>query len=101
MGDRSAEFDAIGSSTRSTSEAWNAEPRSNGKTETIKVKLAPGAVSGDSYTLQIEIAPEQIVIRDSKGKQLDRYERPNRTETVGKFGFKGDVALAIKKADER
>ena len=57
--------------------------------------------SGDSYTLQIEIAPEQIIIRDSKGKELDRYERPNRTEPVGKFGFKGDVALAIRRADER
>ena len=74
---------------------------SNGKPETNKAKLASGSVSGDTYTLQIEIAPEQIVIRDSKGNQLDRYERPNRTELVGKFGFKGDVALAIKKADER
>jgi len=73
----------------------------NGKTETFKVKLAPGAVSGDSYTVQIEIAPEQIVIRDPKGKELDRYERPNRTEPVGKFGFKGEVALAIVKAEER
>ena len=66
-----------------------------------ETKLPPAVASGDSYTLQIEIAPEQIIIRDSKGNQLDRYERPNRTELVGKFGFKGDVALAIKKADER
>ena len=73
----------------------------NGKTETFKMKLAPGAVSGDSYRVQIEIAPEQIVIRDPKGKELDRYERPNRTEAVGKFGFKGEVALAIVKAEER
>jgi hypothetical protein len=73
----------------------------NGKTETNEAKLPPGSVSGDSYTLQIEITPEQIIIRDSKGNQLDRYERPNRTEPVGKFGFKGDLSLAIRKADER
>ncbi len=73
----------------------------NGKTETFKTKLASGAASGDSYTVQIEIAPEQIVIRDAKGKELDRYERPSRTEPVGKFGFKGEVAFAIVKAEER
>jgi hypothetical protein len=73
----------------------------NGKTEKNNVRLPAGASAGDSYTIQIEIAPEQVVIRDSKGKELDRYERPNRTEAVGKFGFKGDVALAIRKADER
>jgi hypothetical protein len=73
----------------------------NGITEKNNVKLAPGNVCGETCTLQIEIAPEQIVIRDAKGNQLDRYERPNRTEPVGKFGFKGEVALAIRKVDER
>ena len=48
-----------------------------------------------------EIAPDRIVIRDAGGNELDQYQRPNRTETLGKFGFKGDVALAIKRADER
>jgi hypothetical protein len=72
----------------------------NGK-ETNKVKLPLGAASGDSFTIEIAITPEQIVIRDAKGNELDRYERPNRTLPLGKFGFKNDVALAIKRALER
>jgi eukaryotic-like serine/threonine-protein kinase len=72
----------------------------NGK-ETNKVKLPAGAASGDSFTFEIAIAPEQIVIRDAKGNELDRYERPNRTLPLGKFGFRNDVALAIKRALER
>ena len=69
----------------------------NGKTEPKKVtKAPPAAASGDSYTLQIDISPERILIRDTQGNQLDEYQRPNRTEPLGKFGFKGDVALVIK-----
>ena len=55
--------------------------------------------AGDSYTLQIEIGPDRIVIRDAQDKKLDQYERPNRGEALGKFGFKGDVALAVKRAE--
>ena len=67
-----------------------------GKTETGK--KVPVGTSGDSFTLQIEISPEQIAVRDAQGRELDRYHRPDRNETVGRFGFKGDVWLAIKKA---
>jgi serine/threonine-protein kinase len=70
-----------------------------GKTESIKVKVPPAAASADGYTIQIEIGPDQIVIKDAQGKELDRYERPNRSEPLGKFGFKGDVTLAVKKAE--
>jgi hypothetical protein len=73
----------------------------DGKTESKKVKLPPGAASGDSYAIQVEIGPEQIVIRDAQGKDLDRYDRPNRAAPLGKFGFKGDVTLAVKRAEER
>ena len=72
----------------------------NGKARTTtKVKVPPG--SGDQYTLQIEIAPAQIVVRDGTGKALDRYDRPNRADQLGMFGFKGDVALVLRKAEER
>ena len=71
----------------------------NGNTETSKFNLPAGA-SGESYTLQIEMMPEQIVIKDGQGAQLDKYSRPSRAETLGRFGFKGDVSLAVKKAEE-
>jgi hypothetical protein len=71
----------------------------NGKAESKKSKAPPAAASGESYELQIEISPERIVIRDARGNELDRYPRPNRIEPLGKFGFKGDVALAIKRAE--
>jgi hypothetical protein len=57
------------------------------------------ATSGESYTLQIEIAPDRIVIRDMQGNELDRYQKPAGAAPFGRFGFKGDVALAIKKVD--
>ena len=72
-----------------------------GKTESNKVKVPSAAASGESYTLQIEIAPDRIVIRDMQGNELDRYQKPNGAAPFGRFGFKGDVALAIKRADER
>jgi hypothetical protein len=71
----------------------------NGKAEAKKVKLPAAAASGESYAIQIEIGLERIVIRDASGNALDQYSRPNRTEPLGRFGFKGDVALAVKKAD--
>jgi hypothetical protein len=73
----------------------------NGKTETKKVKLPAVAASADSYTLQIEIAAEVVVIRDEQGSELDRYPRPDRAVPLGRFGFKGDVAMVIKRAEER
>jgi serine/threonine-protein kinase len=67
-----------------------------GKVE--KTKVSVSGKSGDSYSLQIEIGPEQILIRDAQGKELDRYQRPNRNQPVGRFGFKGEVVLSVKKA---
>jgi hypothetical protein len=72
----------------------------NGKTtDGKKVKAPAAALSGDSYALQIEISPDRIVIGDTRGNVLDQYQRPNRVEPLGRFGFKGDVALAIRRAD--
>ena len=71
----------------------------DGKTETNKVKLLPAASAIESYTIQIEITSERIIIRDVQGKVLDQYQRADGTQPLGKFGFKGDVALAIKKAE--
>ncbi len=71
----------------------------DGKTESNKVKLQPGASPGDSYTIQIDISAERIVIKDAQGKVLDEYQRPDRARPLGKFGFKGDVALAVKKTE--
>ena len=76
----------------------------DGKTDSKdskKVRLAPGAASGDNYAIQIEIGTDRIVIKDALGKELDQYQRPNRSEPLGKFGFKGEVVLAIKRAEER
>jgi hypothetical protein len=73
----------------------------DGKTESKKVKLPPGAASGDSYAIQVEIGLDRIVIKDAQGTVLDQYDRPNRAAPLGKFGFKGDVALAVKKVEER
>jgi hypothetical protein len=71
----------------------------DGKTESNKVKLPPVASPGDSYTIQIDISAERILIKDAQGKALDQYPRPDRTQALGKFGFKGDVTLAVKKTE--
>jgi eukaryotic-like serine/threonine-protein kinase len=73
----------------------------DGKVESKKVKLPAAAASTESYTLQIEIEPERVIVRDANGNELDSYQRPNRAEPLGKFGFKGEVALAVKRAEER
>jgi hypothetical protein len=68
----------------------------DGKTESNKVRLPPGAASGDTYTIQIDISAERIVIKDAQGKVLDEYQRLERAQPLGKFGFRGDVTLAVK-----
>jgi serine/threonine protein kinase len=73
-----------------------------GKTEAKRLtKLPPAAGSGDSYTIQIEIGPDRVAIRDAQGKELDRYERPNGAGPLGKFGFKGEAALVVIRAEEK
>jgi hypothetical protein len=63
-----------------------------------KVKVAVPAGSKESYTLRIEISSERVVVKDEGGKVLDQYNRPNASEPLGKFGFRGDVALVVKSA---
>ena len=70
-----------------------------GKTESNRVKAPSGSASAESYALQIEITPDRIVIKDMQGNELDRYQKPAGAAPFGRFGFKGDVALAIKRAD--
>jgi eukaryotic-like serine/threonine-protein kinase len=65
-------------------------------TESKPVKLPPVAASGESYAILIEIGSDRIVIRDAQGKELDQYQRPVPAEPLGKFGFKGEVALVVK-----
>ena len=72
----------------------------NGKTGP-KVKKPAPAGSRDTYTIRIEIAQEQIVIRDAQGRELDRFPRPNPAEPLGRFGFKGDAALIIRRGPAR
>ena len=72
----------------------------NGKTGP-KVKNPAPAGSRDSYMIRIEIAQDQIVIRDAQSRELDRYPRPNPAEPLGRFGFKGDVALIIRHHEAR
>jgi eukaryotic-like serine/threonine-protein kinase len=69
-----------------------------GKGET-KRKVQVSDASGESYMLRIEISPESIVVKDESGRELDRYHRPNPSEHLGKFGFKGDVALVIQRVE--
>jgi hypothetical protein len=69
-----------------------------GGKEGAKPKAAVSGASKDSYTLQIEITPERIVVKDEGGKVLDQYNRPNSSEPLGKFGFRGDVALVVRSA---
>jgi hypothetical protein len=68
-----------------------------GKSEPKQVKPLPAAAaSGESYAIQIEIGQARIVIKDAQGNELDKYQRPDPTQPLGKFGFKGEVALVVK-----
>jgi serine/threonine-protein kinase len=62
-------------------------------------KKMVAAGNSERVTLQIDIAPERIAIRDAQGHELDTYNRPNPREPLGRFGFKGDVALMVKKVE--
>jgi hypothetical protein len=56
---------------------------------------------GDRSTLQFEIGPDRIVIRDAAGKPLDTFERPKSEQPFGRFGFKGDVALVVNRGSAK
>jgi hypothetical protein len=58
-------------------------------------KFPPEAAGGESYPIQIEISQELITIKDAEGNELDRYQRPDPSAPLGKFGFKGEVALKV------
>ena len=73
-------------------------------TSAFALVAAAGAVSApasETFTIQIEINPEQIVVSDVHGKILDQYARPNRGAPLGQFGFKGEVELVVQRAQER
>lgn len=73
----------------------------DGKSEPKKtVRVAAANAANESYTLQIDISADRIIVSDAKGTELDRYDRKTRA-ALGKFGFKGEVGLAIKRADEK
>jgi eukaryotic-like serine/threonine-protein kinase len=69
-----------------------------GKVE-AKSKMPVSGKAHDSYTLQIDISPRRIVVKDAGGRELDVYDRPNAAEPVGKFGIRGDVALKVKRGE--
>jgi hypothetical protein len=72
-----------------------------GKLDKKSKKLPEPPAAEESYTIQIDIGPDRIVIKDLQGRELDSYQRPNRGEALGRFGFKGDVGLIVKRAVER
>jgi hypothetical protein len=76
-------------------------PVADGKAKSHKVPLPPGTAAGESYAIQIDISSDRIIIREAQGKELDQYKRPNPAVSLGKFGFKGEVALRVKSGPER
>jgi eukaryotic-like serine/threonine-protein kinase len=63
-----------------------------------KSKTPVPGKSLDSFTLQIEISPRRIVVRGQLGRDLDLWDRQNPAP-LGKFGFRGDVALKVKRGE--
>jgi hypothetical protein len=67
----------------------------DGKTVTKQSrKVPPAAATSDSFPIQIDISQERIVVKDNQGNELT-YTRPDPSTPLGKFGFKGDVALKV------
>jgi len=60
-----------------------------------EAKMGHGMEALKVYRVKIEISPESIVVRDRGGKMLDEYVRPKPEAALGKFGFRGEVALSI------
>jgi hypothetical protein len=70
----------------------------NGKAETqVRKRLPPAAATAESYPIEIEIGPVRIVVRDANGHELDVYPRPDPSLPLGKFGFRGEVALKVSR----
>ncbi|MGA7412138.1 MAG: protein kinase [Bryobacteraceae bacterium] len=60
-----------------------------------EIKTGHGMENLKVYRVGIEISPERIIIRNRAGKVLDEYARPKPEAPLGKFGFRGEVALSI------
>ncbi len=60
-----------------------------------EIKTGHGMEGLKVYRLKIAISPERIVVKDRDGKVLDEYVRPKPEAQLGKFGFRGEVALSI------
>jgi hypothetical protein len=71
-----------------------------GVKEEAKSKMAVPGAARDSYTLQIDINPDRIIV-SGEGRELDRYVRPKASEPLGKFGFLGEVALVVRRASDQ
>ena len=59
--------------------------RTGAATATTKKAIAMG--TSDTWTLDVDISRARIEIR-SDGKVLDRFDRPNPDQPVGRFGFR-------------
>ena len=61
----------------------------------VSVKNTIAMEASDAWNLDIDLSRNRIEIR-SDGKVLDRFERPNPDESLGKFGFEGDIELKTR-----
>ena len=66
----------------------------NGVAE-AEMKVAHGMDTLNVWRVEIDITPERIVIKNADGRQLDEFKRPKPEVALGKFGFRGWVALSI------
>jgi serine/threonine protein kinase len=60
-----------------------------------EIKAGHGMESLKVYRVKLEISPERIVVRNRGGEVLDEYIRPKPETPLGKFGFRGEVAVSI------
>jgi hypothetical protein len=63
--------------------------------QTSETKSRHGMENMDQPRLNIDISAERVVVRNAQGQILDDYKRPHPEAPLGKFGFLGEVALAI------
>lgn len=60
-----------------------------------EVKISYAADSPIIWKVEIDISADHIIIRERNGKVLDEYKRPKPQAPLGKFGFRGPIALAM------
>jgi eukaryotic-like serine/threonine-protein kinase len=72
---------------------------SGGKTAPKAVTAALSTPPGDIYTIKIDITRDRIVIKDGQDNTRDEYKRANSGTPLGKFGFKGEVEMVMRKTN--